>query len=738
MRARAHLFFLGLSAIASTGALAVVKNFDTSRLANFGPTAKIYFIGIESGLVTATVILALSLVCAVFFQKQIIRLYEYARSLYSPISDTKKNLIILAICIVFAFGSQATNIMNGYFNMDDFEIIGVSHTTSFGESLFTPHGNDHTIPLFRTEVKILDSLFGQSHVPYSVFVFLVFAFIPFFTYLIFKKISIDTPFFFIFLVMFSGAAGWADMLTGFYIMSIYIQILLFFCISVWSYMAWIESRQKKYMIYFCLALASALATDISGMWVVPVLLFCMIIFCRIRSIDFFRENKVPILGIVGISAAFGLFLFYTFTVIQPNTFLSTLSAENMDATFSAREKKESWRPLPLAGNFLSFFANGVSLSAVAPNAVKILAHPAVLEKAKSVWPIVVTLILAGNVLFIRLLFKKALPAEKKIIILLLSSMAVTIGMVVIARPNHEIIPDFDYRYAGVPYYFYVILLSVGASILYRIKVRQAVRILIPTVIILFSLQQIFAFHSIRLKSEAVARKEAIVKMRTGLFGQFAHMSEANNNTLIIPNLSGEYIFQPMPGFSLAHYLIFFDNQIPIRLVKNQYMPTDSRTKIVETVQSLRSITSQAFKDAMKNDGAVRDYYGKASLMRYQTLDASDVQIKSPIRSENFTLESYPVDPEKKHVVELSFYTNDVAGNLELSFSFKNDFGIEGKNGKIRIDDYTSYDVREGKRLYRIQTDLLQVYAYSLSERISDLVLSVPQSKNMALVEAKLF
>ena len=277
-----HLYILSIALLVSISALIIIDSISADRLKFFGPTAQIYFGGIQNGLAISSGILLGSLLSVVFLKKRLMYIVACAKNAFARSSTTRKNVVILMICFLFAFGAHAGNILNGYFNMDDFEIIGVSHIIPFSQALLMPHGNDHTIPLFRTEVKVLDSLFGQSYVPYSIFVFIVFALMPFFTYLIFKRLGIDTRSFFIFLILFSGAAGWTGLLTGFYIMSIYIQILFFFCLSAWSYLAWTELKQKKYVLFFGLSIIFALTTDISGIWVLPVTLAYMAIIHHIK------------------------------------------------------------------------------------------------------------------------------------------------------------------------------------------------------------------------------------------------------------------------------------------------------------------------------------------------------------------------------------------------------------------------------------------------------------------------
>ena len=186
--------------------------------------------------------------------------------------------------MIFVFASNGGNITHGYFNMDDLTIVGLNHSLPFREAVLTPYGNDHAFPLFITEMKALDVLFGQNPAPYNFFFFILFSLIPFFTYLIFKRLKLSALSFIAFLIIFAGAAGWTEIITGFYIMSIYPQILLFFSIALWAYLSWKESKAAKYMITFAIALILALASDTSGIWVIPVIILFML------GVYYFGEN----------------------------------------------------------------------------------------------------------------------------------------------------------------------------------------------------------------------------------------------------------------------------------------------------------------------------------------------------------------------------------------------------------------------------------------------------------------
>lgn len=738
--ARAPLFILSGALILSTAALAVVLRFDPLRLKNFGPAAHTYLSGLQNGLISSTTILAVVLAAFLFLGRRFDEILARLRNFFFSLSDIRKNILILITCFIFAFGSHAGNIVNGYFNMDDFEVVGLSHRLPFTEALLTPHGNDHLIPLFRAEMAALGSLFGQNPLPHNLFFFALFALIPFFVYLAFKRLGLSMSGFFVFLVVFSGAADWADMLSGFNIMNIYPQVLLFFSMASWAYLAWLESREKKFLLIFTASIILALAIDTSGVWTIPVLFFLMagVFWRRTESggtasqkfKEFFRKNKAPLASLAGVALAYAIFFTATFTVIQPHTFLTTLTG---DERVIADEKSLSWKSLPLAKDFI-FSLPDVSISMFAPNAEKILAHPSFKNSTENPWRAFQILVLAANVTLFWIAFKYAAARERKFMLYLLASIFLTVAMVVVARPNHDVIRNIDYRYSGPPYYFYSIFLGLGAGIFLKLKKENAAKIIVAAVIVIFATTQAMGFQALRLKEEAKMRKAAIERLNASLLKELETMSK--NNPLSVPNLTGGHIFQEsLAGFTLADYILFFNKKMPVELIQNRAMPPDVKTHTVASVESLRSAVSGDFKDRLAQAGAIRAYYASPALLDYET-GVVGAGAGAPVQNKtgNVIVESGTFDPEKKHLLEFSLITDNAPGNLEILLSFKNDFGVSETAGKIRVDDYTPYTPEDGRRMYRVKTDLLQIYAYALSEKVSDLTLNIPSTKNTMVNE----
>jgi hypothetical protein len=742
-----HLFILGIASATSLGALVLLSRFNTAQLNAFGPTAKLYFSSIKNGLTVSTIILLCSFAIVLLFSKHLNRLQIRLKYFYRAASDTKKNLLVLAICLVFAFATHAGNIVNGYFNMDDFEVISVNRTVPFFQSLFIPHGNDHSLPLFRAEMRTLDALFGQNQIPYNLFIFLMFALVPFFTYLSFRILGIGIKSFAVFLILFTSATGWNDLVPGFYIMSIYLQEIFFFSAALWAYLAWERSKEKKYILIFAISMVGALTIDISGIWTLPAIILVLASVSYMKNnafkvgkkylTDFFEGNRVPLVIIIEIILAFAIFLIITFFVIQPDTFLSVLNGEGTTSDTATRE--ESWKLIPLTENFFSLFASGVSLSLIAPKMAQILAHPAIKEKSETIWLLLKIIILLGNALLLWFTVKHAEMREKKLIILFLGIMSITILMVIIARPNHDTINDFDYRYAGAAFYAYCIFLALSASIFLKTKKEYALKIIVPMVIVIFSAQQAFSFQSVRISEEAKMRKEAIQNLNTNLLSEIDRVSkEKKDGPLIIPNLNGGHIFeQTLAGFTLSYYVLFFNRHMPVELIQSPEMSQDNRTHTVTSVSNLRASTSPEFIEALKKSEIIRSYYFSPATMSYKFTAGSSSAVLLLNTKKEVLIQEKGLDPEKIHTVNFVLITDNTPGNLELAFSFKNDFMWEGATGKIRVDDFTPYEIKDGKRVYRIETDLLQLYAYALSDKVSNLTLSVPETKNAFISDVTL-
>jgi hypothetical protein len=715
-----HLFILGSASLLSSFGLLMLLRFNTSALNAFGPTAFLYINAIKSGLMVSTGLLIISFI-AFLFIGMIEKIVGQLTQIWISLDNFKKSLFILLICASFAFATHAPNIMHGYFNMDDFEIIAANKAVPLGQSLLIEH-SDHTIPLLMIEMRILNDTFGKNPVPYNAFVFIIFTSLLFFTYLIFRRLGISVKAFLVFLVLFGGATAWAEMLTGYYSVSTIPQVSLFFAIMMWSYLAWRQTTKLRYMAVFAAASVAAVTIDIPGVWTIPAIVLFMIALgfktsgapIKESLLRFLYKNKLPVSIISVVAVSFAAYLVISFLKLHPNTFLS--AGAKLDLVTIVR-------------NSISIFSSGLTLSIIAPKIVTLFAYPALRAHIGIFWPYIELTILIVSLLLSRLIFPRAHMGERRFTLFSLAVLLITIFMVAIGRPTEDTVPDYAFKHIGMSFYFYCVIIAVFAGICMRLKNTNTVKVILPILIVVLALQQAFSFQTVRLLEESKARQIAVENLDKNLISELKTMA-GNGQTITIPNLDGPNIYEAMPGFTLADYVPFLDNSLNIKIIRNNGMFPDP-TNTAVTVADLRSSTSNIFREALKTSSVLKSYYLLPAEMWYTatTTGGAATLLVPPPAGNIIVLQNSAIDPEEKHLLTFTLLTDDVSGNLKPSISFVGDFGLGKDVGLIRVDDYTAGKVIGGKRSYTITTDLLQIYGYALSKEVSHITLSIPQEKN---------
>ncbi|MBI3442697.1 MAG: hypothetical protein HY007_02935 [Candidatus Sungbacteria bacterium] len=718
----------------------ILVSFGASRLHAFGPTATIYFDALKNGLIIATAFLTASLVFFISLDKRLESMGLRLRDAYASLGSRGQNMCMLAVCAVFSFASHANNILRGYFYLDDFEVMEVARANSFLRSLLIPHGEDHILPLFRIEMKILDTFFGTNPTPYNIFVFIIFALTSFFTYLAFKRLKLPVGSFIIFLVLFSGTPAWSEILTGYYTISIYLQISFFFAVMLWAYAAWMHVNRRRYLAIFAIALAGAVTVDNTGVWVVPAIIIAMAATYRRfdraptapqrRLRHFFLQNRYPLSIVVIVGTLYAAFFAISFLVLQPGTFLSS-----------------SHTNIPhMAKDGISVISSGLTLAAFAPHTPKLLAHPVLITSIGRLWPSFEYALFFLNLLFFWCARRNAARHERTFLMGCAGILLLTIFMVVRARPGAGLIPDFNFKHVGMLFYFYCAVLAIGINSIVTSKRLSWVKTALPFLIVTVAAQQAFSFHAIRLREEAISRRTATELVQTRLISELKKLSQTDGTALRVPNLSGSYIYEPQAGISLTDYVQFFNAPIPIAFLQNGAMPPHVKTHTVTTVPSLRAATSREFKDALKTSARLQQYYTAPTLVGYQAELISRDSAPAPHSPQDRIMarrggdaahasilidSRASFDPEKFHRLSLELVTDDIPGNIELPLAFTNDF-VKKSAARVRIDDFTPYVLAENKRRYALTADLLQIYIYALSERVGNLMLEFPPRKNIKL------
>ncbi len=170
-----------------------------------------------------------------------------------------------ALALTALFHGRA--LWRGYYRWDDFAFLQMADRTALAENLFAPH-NDHLLPLWRLEVEALYGLFGLSPVGYIVVTLLSFAAMLALLerFLAARAVSLHGRW--LALAVASSWASWAELTSGYFTLTVYLQIVAIFFAAVAA-----ERRARADGGGGWLALMGALALvaiglDVSGFWVV--------------------------------------------------------------------------------------------------------------------------------------------------------------------------------------------------------------------------------------------------------------------------------------------------------------------------------------------------------------------------------------------------------------------------------------------------------------------------------------
>jgi hypothetical protein len=729
--ARKHIVVLGLSAIIFVITTVILFLFNTERLSVFGPLATLYFNGLRDGFLESAVFLVILFTVLIFCERQIGQWVKKVAIAFERATSTKKAVLVLLASFIIAFAIHSTNVLNGYFLNDDFEVVGVNRLYSVSDSLTVPHG-DHTIPLFRLEMNTLLDLFGQNPLPFNFFVFFAFALVPFFTYLIFRRLGLGMLSFIAFFIIYVGATSWADILTGYYDISTYLQISFFCTVSIWGYIGWKQSGIDMYLLAYAFGVLAALFIDLPGIWVYPVLLLLTFVFFTFQgknttdiALRYIQENKKPLLILAVIGILFAVFMAYNFQASGSKTFVNTTD-----------DSKSSF--IRYSGNMMKFYSTTLTQALLIPNVVKIVGHPSIIEKVRPVWLVLDIILFFMSIYTIVYIYRHADARRKRFIVWILLSLFILLTLIVVKRPINDFVFDADFKYGAMPYYFYSILIVLFLTTLVE-RNKISVPMCMVLLALIFSTQNALGFEAIKKSEEGKARRIAVESFGQSFFGELEKIH--GDLPLAIPNLAGNFIYREIAA-SLADYVLFFNVRSHIKLLENSAMRPDTKTKTVTRVQSLRAATDKAFIEALKKSETLRSYYFYPVRMSHETYSNGATSTKSftqaPVISKYaghdfITLQSFVVDPEENHIVTIEFETTDIPGNLELSFYFNNDFGVTDRAGYIKVDDSIGYIRDNGKRYYHLTTDLLQLYSYSLSTTVSNIRLLVPEKKDIKII-----
>ena len=645
-------------------------------------------------------------------------------------------LSLFSICVVAVRNWSC--ILSGYFKYDDFEFFSTNRTEPLLSLIFTTHG-DHLLPLYRIEVALMNFLFGVNPIYYNLFVSLLFVLILIFAGLLLREMRTSQLTIVLFAILCIGWIDWGEITAGYLCVSVYVQITLLSIISIWSYFRWTKTSASTYTILTMICIASALLLDISGVWVplgVIIFSFCEFSSGRSRILfwDWFKSHQWLLTAVVILYSAFAILNLFVFFISKHGAFLS-MSGNHRHTIFS------------FLSQMFYLISGGLLLTPIIPIGYNLF--PAII-----LIPLLAVLfIIAGYIIFKTI--TKSVREVRWHILSVISIIVITASIVVIGRP----MVGFNYalvaKYTGVLYLWFCLLICLIWNHYWQKhdlpgKSRMAT---FSILLLLCFIGQQILFDNILFLSHAEAtgykvnieeariRKNNVNEIQQRLMiPLFAYQ----RNVLRIPSLDGKYIFSAYPKlwkYNLSHYIDFI---VPegkrVILCKNKAMQ-GWVAKDVVTVSSLRSNTDSEFIKLLATNSYAQHLYLSPVELSANIVTDTTAKLDSSrlINLENTTTLSHQPngsislnsngaaeliidkgdwDPEERHILVLNVghYGTTNTDNVKLEVHF---------TGDLKIPYSKNYIVIPSGKQSTLSIDLLQIYSYSLNQRVGSLRIAFP-------------
>lgn len=675
----------------------------------------------------------------IFFDKKINQWINLNVINYSNIQVERTLNLIVVVAVLFFITLNYKEIYNGFFLWDDFGYI----PNNLKLNHFLIPQSDRAY-LFRLEMAILYYMFGLFSLPYNIFVAIIFIGIIVFSIEILKKLQIGIIGILTFLVLFIGFAQWRSYLSGFYIISIYLQSILFFLISCWLYLKWEIKPRKILLLFLFMSLCCAVLVDIAGIWTISFwLLFTFIYHLhknkKVSVVAYIKDN-IPIL-IIFLSSTIIIIGFYSivYFVLYPNSFLES----NVDYLYSIKDYIKFIFAF-ISGTFLTLFINNEYFR--------------LLEISFNQIPMYVALFVSFSIL-IAILIKYFKNVEKySIHIYVLYFLFLFIGISLLIVYGRPPIPDrilrIDARYVGMPVIILMLIISIIIDSFYKKILAPERKFRFMNGFILVSIlyilnQQILGYLFYRFSpsistpavSSAIVRKQYWNDLQVNLVNRLDSLGKVYDRQISIPNLDGSYINSMNTDFSSTDLSFFYNHQIGtrsnIKFIGNNQM---NKGLNVSKVNSLYKSTSSNFFELLRSKNFANFYFFPVTLKvdtsfstSYQKSNVNLINEKMPIylrEGDKFTLKTNKNswNPEQYHYLDLLLILPQNNIPIEMNILFNNDFNQKGSLGKVKIDfpnwcDYNLININSSFN-YKIRIDLLQIYAYSLSKAVGNISLEL--------------
>lgn len=532
---------------------------------------------------------------------------------------------------------------------------------------------------------------------------------------------------------------WAEILSGYYILSSYLAITGL-SLGAWlAYLHWQRERSVSSLAGFGLCLLAAPTFDISGLYVIAIGILLVVIdlgASLLRPTGSPRlKSHLPAVGLVTIAVVVSaIWILYGYVIRHPGSFLSMKT----DAPRSL---------IRLLFDLFYILDVGAWFS---------MAMPFIYARL----PVLVLAIAAGTAAAVGLaglgiVLQRARPARRRDLAIIAAIIVGICLMVVLGRPPEGTwMVRWAAKHVGPAYVWLCLLLAIGWDTVWQRSTRRAPfgEVTLLVLGLFLALQTGFAWLGMAVDfppfgypaelRDARRRQAAITRLHNDIVDKFPRRAD---HSPTIPTLDGIYLNQIYPSlfsYNLTHYRPFFGlAEHQPEFVSGPGMQT-WRPRDVSTVRTLPEAVSPSFLAALADDPVIRRYYlAEIPLVPEDHRLAEKPAPTFPaVRTEKegsteILLNAGPFDPADKPRLQLWFAPSLQEGHFPaptpVPLSFTIVFFSETKgddwHGRVELNHPTQN---------AITIDLRQAYAFSLGHRISRLRVVLPSDATWELVGAR--
>ena len=600
---------------------------------------------------------------------------------------------LFMISFLFVGVRNGPCIIDGYFRYDDFEFFSTNRTEKFPALLWMTHG-DHVLPFYRLEVFLMEYVFSTEPVPYNIFVSLLFVLIIVFSGMLLLEMSCSRLTILLFSVLCVGWINWGEITSGYFCLSVYVQIVLFAIIGMWAYLRWEKSSKAIYKAIVIASIGFALYLDMAGVWVpASLILFSGFATRSNLSTSKFRawckNNLWLIISCTVLYLFFGILNLYAFHVGDHADFLSMAGTQKHTV--------------------VSFFVQLFYL--ISAGLLLALVFPAGYQRLPEICLVPMLLVVFASAVFVYLRGMKGADELFRRRAFFVSFVIVIVSaMIAFGRPMFDFNLGWVAKYTAMPYLLFCLLVCIFWDRFFCVKCDADKKsFLCKTIIVCISFiatqltfdRVMYAYggnsagYKINLE-EAKVRRENVSELR-GLLVEPLAVTQGRH--IRVPNLDGKYIEKIYPKlffYNLSHYVDFV---VPpnkeLRLYRNKAMDGWFASDVA-TVDSLRSSVDSVFLESLNSDKYIRKMYlGSTEIYPSQTScshsaekapqthagKSSQVQIIDNMIVESdghkmIIIAGGEWDPEKKYLLQITAKNLDEhgQGKYKIEIEYDSDYG----------------------------------------------------------------